>query len=208
MSIRDEQVALTRNRILDAVVELSGDPNVDSVSVAEVSRRSGVAPATIYRHFPTRDEMVAAAALDRLRQYVDRDAGSWGLEEMRAHLLTVWTELSNNLPLARQATVSELGREMRLTRFGRTRPMTHAAIRSLGKDPDDPHVRKFVACMEVLQSAHAFLDFHDRQGLAAEEAVDAAAWAITVMASAVGIDANTFRISLPATTISTEDHQQ
>jgi AcrR family transcriptional regulator len=197
MSIRQEQIALTRKRILDAVIELSGDLDADDVTVADVSRRSGIASSTIYRHFPTRDEMVAAAAMGRLRQFINRDATSWGIEDMRAHLVALWTDLASNLPLARQGAISEVGREMRRVRFKSVRQMTEDALRAIGKDPGNPDVRRFVACMEALQSTHAFLDFHERQGLTPEEAADAVVWAVKAMGAAAGVDATTFRISLP-----------
>jgi AcrR family transcriptional regulator len=45
-------------RILDAAVEALAD-NPDS-SIAEIAGRAGVVRATVYVHFPTRDELIAA----------------------------------------------------------------------------------------------------------------------------------------------------
>lgn len=50
-----------RGKMLDATIELVFDCGVRGVTVNEVARRSGVARTTIYRHFPTRNELLVAA---------------------------------------------------------------------------------------------------------------------------------------------------
>ncbi len=57
---RAEAVDSTRRRIVDAVVELHGEKGILATSWEEIARRADVAPATVYRHFPTLDELVPA----------------------------------------------------------------------------------------------------------------------------------------------------
>jgi AcrR family transcriptional regulator len=45
-----------------------------SVPLDEIARRAGVGPGTLYRHFPTREALVQAVLLDRLRQLADEGA--------------------------------------------------------------------------------------------------------------------------------------
>lgn len=53
-------------RILDAAVEaLASDPEA---SMAEIARRAGVVRATIYVHFPTREELIAAVTERAIRE--------------------------------------------------------------------------------------------------------------------------------------------
>src|SRR5665647_189795 len=59
-TLRDRHAATTRDVILDAVVEQLGEQGPFDFSYFEVSRRSGVAVRTIYRHFPTRDDLFDA----------------------------------------------------------------------------------------------------------------------------------------------------
>jgi AcrR family transcriptional regulator len=42
-----------------------------SVPLDEIARRAGVGPGTLYRHFPTKDALLEAVLLDRLRRLVD-----------------------------------------------------------------------------------------------------------------------------------------
>src|SRR5436190_8876701 len=49
-----------RERILDACYELFSHRGIRGVGVDEVIARSGVAKATLYRHFPSKDDLVLA----------------------------------------------------------------------------------------------------------------------------------------------------
>ena len=66
------RVDAERNRlsILAAATEALTELGVD-VSVDEIARRAGVGSATIYRRFPARDDLLAAALEERLRDYAD-----------------------------------------------------------------------------------------------------------------------------------------
>src|SRR2546430_7462258 len=49
-----------RERILDASYELFSQRGIRAVGVNEVTERAGVATATLYRHFPSKDALVLA----------------------------------------------------------------------------------------------------------------------------------------------------
>ncbi len=55
-----ETGASARERILDASYELFSRRGIQAVGVNEVTERAGVAMATLYRHFPSKDELVLA----------------------------------------------------------------------------------------------------------------------------------------------------
>src|SRR5437879_5605563 len=57
---RAETRASARERILDASYELFSRRGIQAVGVNEVTERAGVAMATLYRHFPSKDELVLA----------------------------------------------------------------------------------------------------------------------------------------------------
>lgn len=57
MSIRQEQKLKTRQAIIDAALELSKDKGFPALSLREVTRQAGIAPATFYRHFVDMEDL-------------------------------------------------------------------------------------------------------------------------------------------------------
>ncbi len=57
---RAEAVEQTRRRILEATMELHGERGILATSWEDIARRAGVSVATVYRHFPSLDELVPA----------------------------------------------------------------------------------------------------------------------------------------------------
>ena len=58
-------VSEARQRILDTAYELFSHRGVRAVGVDELIERAGVAKATFYRHFPSKDELVLAFLMQR-----------------------------------------------------------------------------------------------------------------------------------------------
>jgi AcrR family transcriptional regulator len=57
-----------RERVLDAAREVFAEQGLDA-STNEIARRAGVGVATLFRRFPTRDDLVGAAFADRMAAY-------------------------------------------------------------------------------------------------------------------------------------------
>src|SRR6478735_2621333 len=60
--------AKNRRRIVDAARAVYAERGIDA-SLDEIARRAGVGNATLYRRFPTRDALLAAAFEERLTEY-------------------------------------------------------------------------------------------------------------------------------------------
>jgi AcrR family transcriptional regulator len=60
MGERRAAVEATRQRIVDATVKLHNEQGVTATSMQDIADRAGVALATVYRHFPSLDELVPA----------------------------------------------------------------------------------------------------------------------------------------------------
>ena len=58
--VRERRDSAARERILDACYELFSHRGIRAVGVDEVVARSGVAKATLYRHFPSKDDLIIA----------------------------------------------------------------------------------------------------------------------------------------------------
>jgi AcrR family transcriptional regulator len=60
MSRRASAVAQTRRRIIDAARELHGEQGIAATSWDDIAARAGVGVGTVYRHFPSLDELIPA----------------------------------------------------------------------------------------------------------------------------------------------------
>lgn len=195
MALREQQVALTRQSIIDAFLALSLEPGAGAVTIAEVARSSGISQATIYRHFPNRDALLAAVAREQIGFNESYPKDETYLEAIRYHLSGLWNELAMNLQLAREWTFSEAGRELRRVRLAESRPLYQSPLVAAGIDPASPEGRRFVAASALLTSAHAFLDLADRQGLSVEESLDSVLWAVEVLGASLGLDLRSFLVA-------------
>jgi AcrR family transcriptional regulator len=69
-SVRAEQKKLTRERLLDAAVEVFAQRSALDVNMDDIAKAAGVARATVYAHFTKKSDMVLALAQ---RQYQQAD---------------------------------------------------------------------------------------------------------------------------------------
>ena len=60
MSKRAAAVEETRRRIVDATLELHAEQGIAATRWDEIAARAGVGVGTVYRHFPSLDELVPA----------------------------------------------------------------------------------------------------------------------------------------------------
>jgi AcrR family transcriptional regulator len=56
-----------RRRLLDAAAELFGERGLD-VGVAEIAQRAGVGRGTLFRNFPTKEDLIAAIVVDAMSE--------------------------------------------------------------------------------------------------------------------------------------------
>jgi AcrR family transcriptional regulator len=60
MTRRASAVAQTRERIVEATRELHGEQGIAATSWDDIAARAGVGVGTVYRHFPSLDELIPA----------------------------------------------------------------------------------------------------------------------------------------------------
>lgn len=182
-ALRDEHRALTRQRILGAVVDLVAEGSMNELSVPLVARRSGVSVATIYRYFPTKDELLDGAAEEPARRAA-LCLPSPAMTDGPSYLRALWAELATNLPLLRRQVASDTGGEMRQRRYLGSKAWHAAASEAAGIDVGTLEGDRLVRLSLLLTSSLALLDLHDRQGRSPDEAVDDVSWAVEALTTA------------------------
>jgi AcrR family transcriptional regulator len=80
--MRDEASQRAEERILDTAYELFSRRGIRAVGVDELIERAGVAKATFYRHFPSKDDVVIAFLERReerwTREWIEKEARKRG----------------------------------------------------------------------------------------------------------------------------------
>ena len=179
-SLRAEQREVTRRKILGAVIDLVAEGTMRELSVPLVARRSGVSLATIYRYFPTRDDLLAAAAEEPTRRAA-LDQPIAEVTDGPAYLRQAWADFVTNLPLLRQQVASDAGREMRQRRYEGSKEWFATYLRDHGLDPESPEGARVLRLGLLLTSSLALLDLHDRQGQSSDDAAADVTWALEVL---------------------------
>jgi AcrR family transcriptional regulator len=96
----DERVRRSREAVLGATHQLLSEAGLGGVSIDEVSRRSGVAKTTIYRHWPSRSALLLDACSKMSSPIEAPDTGS-----LAGDLAALALELARRLRTARWAAV-------------------------------------------------------------------------------------------------------
>lgn len=96
----DDRVRRSKETVLTATLELLTESGLGGVSVDEVCRRSGVAKTTIYRHWPTRSDLVMDACSRISTEQEVPDTGSF-----EGDVTALLTTFANLLRTARWSSV-------------------------------------------------------------------------------------------------------
>ena len=69
---------IRRAKIIEAVIDLIAEVGAEAVQMRDVAQRSGVALATVYRYFSSKDHLLAAALEDWQKRLTRRIVASRG----------------------------------------------------------------------------------------------------------------------------------
>ncbi len=101
---RAEAAAETRQRIVEAVVDLHKTVGPRQTSISEIARRAGVERLTVYNHFPSEADLVGACQSHWLAQHPPPDPGEWARivepeARLRAALAALYDWFSETEPM-------------------------------------------------------------------------------------------------------------
>ena len=184
-SLREEQAALTRTRILDATVALLAEGGEGDVAMPDVATRAGVSLRTVYRNFPSRDALLDAVAnwiTAQFRTQMVTFPASASEYADSAEFLHVVFELE---PLYRALFASAAGRAAHV----RSNVNRSALIQKAFADELDglsaAQRRRFAALMHLVQSSNSALLMHDYSELSPNDIVRTLGWASRVLTDAL-----------------------
>jgi AcrR family transcriptional regulator len=180
VSLRDQHAALTRERILTAVADLLEEDVAEEITVPDVAQAAGVSLRTVYRYYPTRDELLEAA-------------GRWIGDELLKHpypedldgvadLYEAGCRDFDKRPgLVRALALSQLGQEMRGYRRRERVEAIRRVLRTELPDLNEAELRRAGAVLAYLHNMLAYTSLREESGLSGEEIGAAVGWAIRTL---------------------------
>ena len=176
--LREQQAEETRARILDATVNVMAR-GIASLSIPDVAREAGVSVPTVYRHFKTKEALLAAVYPHVVhREGLDRLTPPRTVDELRDGVRTYFTHLDALDDLARLAMASPAAEDVRRLsmqrRLALLRAIPESVVPALAEADRDRIARLLVA----LTASSAQRLWRDQFGATIEEAADDIDWVI------------------------------
>ena len=183
--LRAEQAAETRKRILDATVRVSAT-GIASLSIPAVAREAGVSVPTIYRHFATKRDMLAAVYPHVVRESgLDELVIPRSMDELREGLRTYYERTDSLGDLARLAMAGPASDEVRRLNMPRRLAIFRRVADSIVPTPSQADRDRIARLLVILTASSALRLWRDQLGSSVEEVADDVDWVIrAVIASA------------------------
>jgi AcrR family transcriptional regulator len=187
--LRAQQAATTRQRILDATVRVMAGGLAD-VTVPAVAREAGVSVPTVYRHFGTKRDLLAALQPHlQQRAGIDLDALPRSLDGLRETLVSLLGGMEGLDDVMRAALASPAAEEVRRihapNRFKLARRVIDAVAPALPEADGDRIARLLV----ILTTSSARRIWREHFGASVEEIADDIDRALRAAIVAAGADA-------------------
>ncbi len=179
-SLRDRQAADVRRGVFEALVRHLEAGDADRLSMDDLAREAGVSRRTLYRYFPTRPALLAAAS-DWIREELLDLPVEIGDEGIAASFRAAAKQLERKPDLARALLRTDTGRAVRGS-YRRAR--ADAIRRALAREVPGLARRELERASGVLRylcSSTAWIAVQDESGLSASGAQDAVEWAIAAL---------------------------
>ncbi len=203
-SLRARQLAATRDLILDTALQMLGEEPIDRFSHEAVATRAGMSARTVYRHFPTRADLLLAL-WQRLR---DTTETRFPLteEELLPFVHTQFRHFEEHEALVRASITTSANAEVMAHGWSEGRAAFRKSLAAITHDLSPVHARRLVALCVAIYSAPFWQMLRDRGQLSNEEAADAAAWALDMILTAARTSSHELMAQEPSVKEEHHDH--
>jgi AcrR family transcriptional regulator len=180
LTLREQHAAATRERILSAVADLLERGGADEPTMPDVAAASGVSLRTIYRYYPTREELLEAAGRwigdELLKHPYPRT-----LDEVADLYEAGCRDFDERPGLVRALVLSQLGQRARGYRRRERLEAIASALRDELPDLPESDLRRAEAVLAYLHNMQAYTTLREESGLSGEEIGEAVGWAIRTL---------------------------
>jgi AcrR family transcriptional regulator len=180
ISLREQHAQATRERILAAVADLLEEGRLHELTMPAVAKASGVSLRTVYRYYPTREELLEAAGRwigdELLAHPYPRD-----LDDVADFFEAGARDFDERPGLVRAMAFSQLGREVRGYRRRERLEALRGSLRAELPGLDEGELRRAEAVLAYLHNILAYTTLREENGLSGEEVGTAIGWAIRTL---------------------------
>lgn len=177
--LQEDRAALVRTRVLEGVATVLAAG--DDLTYARLAAASGVPERTIYRHFPTRPDLLAAV-FEWANQQVGYE-GSYPTDAEAAAALVraVFPGFDAIAPVIRELLVDPDGLPVRLAPNAARQKAAVALVRHEAPDLDRATTRRLAAVVQLLTTAATWQTLRDYWDMDGKEAAETAALAVRLV---------------------------
>ncbi len=167
--LRAQQAATTRNRILDATTRVMAGGLAD-LTVPAVARMAGVSVPTVYRHFATKRDLLAA-----LQPYLQQRAGidvtalPASIDGLRATLMSLLTGMDGLDDVMRAALASPAAEEVRRVHAPRRFALARRIVDPIAPQLPEAGRDRIARLLVILTASSALRMWRDDFGKSVEE---------------------------------------
>jgi AcrR family transcriptional regulator len=181
---RARKAEQTRKNILQALASQLTASNSAEFSVEAAAQQAGVTARTVFRHFPTKDDMLAA-----LSYWVLGITGKVPLpdsaEQLGDTIVDSYALFEDNAALMQALLVSEIGRGVRSRLTARRRKGLSAALDGAVHHLPEHQRRAMQAVLTNLMTAETWWQLRREYGVRGQDSASAVAWLVRVALEAL-----------------------
>ena len=185
--LRSEQKQLTRERIEAALAELLREERgVEGITFRSVAARAGVTEMTVYRHFPTRDDLLHGMWRQMNRELGPNVTMPASVADLLSQHLAMYAGFDRIPEQITASVTTAQGRAMRASLNRQRRKAFLALVAERAPGLDARSRTRAAAVLQLLHSAVAWFSLREQWDLSGEEAGRATLWAIELILKDLG----------------------
>jgi AcrR family transcriptional regulator len=179
-SLRDQQAAVARQRILGAVAELLERDGAEELTMPQVAEASGVSLRTVYRYYPTREGLLETAG-----RWIGGELLKQGyptsLDDVADSFERACSEFDERPGLVRAMALSRVGREARSSRRSERLEAIRRVLEQEVGALSERELRHAEGVLAYLHNMLAYTTLREEQHLSGAEIGEALGWAIRTL---------------------------
>ncbi len=180
--LRRRRAEVSRQAIRDAVAALLLEDHPANLSIPAVAARAGVSIRTVYRYFPTKQDLLDdVAEVQQRRADAIVDGRQDMFERPDQYLSALWSDFEDDVEAVRAQHLSPLGADLRRRRLEKLQAGVEIRLAKAFPDADQDERRQLGDLIMLVTSSAAFLELHDRMGWDVDDAARMSLWMVEAL---------------------------